>query len=95
MTPPSTLDATRHAGDRGALVDALVAHGHSRGQLAMHELRSAFADAGVTTSEGKHILKALSVAGVTLASDGPPVRAPCARPRPPASPRPPSRRPDG
>jgi RNA polymerase primary sigma factor len=58
-TPPATLDQ-------------LIERGRSQGHLSLAELRDAFADAGVSPSEGRTILRELSEAGVSLAAENEP-----------------------
>ncbi|MCK2219294.1 RNA polymerase sigma factor [Actinomadura sp. ATCC 31491] len=58
-TPPATLDQ-------------LIERGRSQGHLSLAELRDAFAEAGVSPSEGRTILRELSEAGVSLAAENEP-----------------------
>ncbi|GAA2211488.1 RNA polymerase sigma factor [Nonomuraea monospora] len=58
-TPPATLDQ-------------LIERGRDQGHLSLAELRDAFAEAGISPSEGRTILRELSEAGVSLAAEGEP-----------------------
>ncbi|TMR98564.1 RNA polymerase sigma factor [Nonomuraea basaltis] len=58
-TPPATLDQ-------------LLERGRAQGHLSLAELRDAFADAGISPSEGRTILRELSEAGVSLAAENEP-----------------------
>ncbi|SEH03433.1 RNA polymerase primary sigma factor [Nonomuraea solani] len=58
-TPPATLDQ-------------LIERGRNRGHLSLAELRDAFAEAGISPSEGRTILRELSEAGVSLAAENEP-----------------------
>ncbi|MFC4007072.1 RNA polymerase sigma factor [Nonomuraea purpurea] len=58
-TPPATLDQ-------------LIERGRAQGHLSLAELRHAFADAGISPSEGRTILRELSEAGVSLAAENEP-----------------------
>ncbi|MEV0822366.1 RNA polymerase sigma factor [Nonomuraea rubra] len=58
-TPPATLDQ-------------LIERGRAQGHLSLAELRDAFAEAGISPSEGRTILRELSEAGVSLAAEGEP-----------------------
>ncbi|MGI5291083.1 RNA polymerase sigma factor [Nonomuraea polychroma] len=58
-TPPATLDQ-------------LIERGRNQGHLSLAELRDAFADAGISPSEGRTILRELSEAGVSLAAENEP-----------------------
>ncbi|RVX40651.1 RNA polymerase primary sigma factor [Nonomuraea polychroma] len=58
-TPPATLDQ-------------LLERGRNQGHLSLAELRDAFADAGISPSEGRTILRELSEAGVSLAAENEP-----------------------
>ncbi|MFI7701394.1 RNA polymerase sigma factor [Nonomuraea sp. NPDC049480] len=58
-TPPATLDQ-------------LLERGRNRGHLSLAELRDAFAEAGISPSEGRTILRELSEAGVSLAAENEP-----------------------
>ncbi|MEV3982788.1 RNA polymerase sigma factor [Nonomuraea sp. NPDC049758] len=58
-TPPATLDQ-------------LIERGRAQGHLSLAELRDAFAEAGISPSEGRTILRELSEAGVSLAAENEP-----------------------
>ncbi|MEV4805974.1 RNA polymerase sigma factor [Nonomuraea sp. NPDC049421] len=58
-TPPVTLDQ-------------LIERGRNQGHLSLAELRDAFAEAGISPSEGRTILRELSEAGVSLAAENEP-----------------------
>ncbi|MEV0383495.1 RNA polymerase sigma factor [Nonomuraea sp. NPDC050643] len=58
-TPPATLDQ-------------LIGRGRAQGHLSLAELRDAFAEAGISPSEGRTILRELSEAGVSLAAENEP-----------------------
>ncbi|MFI6922585.1 RNA polymerase sigma factor [Nonomuraea spiralis] len=58
-TPPATLDQ-------------LIERGRAQGHLSLAELRDAFAQAGISPSEGRTILRELSEAGVSLAAENEP-----------------------
>ncbi|MFI7127033.1 RNA polymerase sigma factor [Nonomuraea sp. NPDC050153] len=58
-TPPATLDQ-------------LIERGRAQGHLSLAELRDAFADAGISPSEGRTILRELSESGVSLAAENEP-----------------------
>ncbi|MFG1695070.1 RNA polymerase sigma factor [Nonomuraea sp. NPDC049309] len=58
-TPPETLDQ-------------LIERGRAQGHLSLAELRDAFAKAGISPSEGRTILRELSEAGVSLATENEP-----------------------
>ncbi|MGP4100833.1 RNA polymerase sigma factor [Nonomuraea sp. KM90] len=58
-TPPATLDQ-------------LIERGRVQGHLSLSELRDAFAQAGISPSEGRTILRELSEAGVSLAAENEP-----------------------
>ncbi|QFY08979.1 sigma-70 family RNA polymerase sigma factor [Nonomuraea phyllanthi] len=58
-TPPATLDQ-------------LIERGRAQGHLSLAELRDAFADAGISPSEGRTILRELSEGGVSLAAENEP-----------------------
>jgi RNA polymerase primary sigma factor len=58
-TPPATLDQ-------------LLERGRNQGHLSLAELRDAFAEAGISPSEGRTILRELSEAGVSLAAENEP-----------------------
>ncbi|MER6945196.1 sigma-70 family RNA polymerase sigma factor [Nonomuraea sp. NPDC000554] len=59
-TPPTTLDQ-------------LIERGRTLGHLSLAELRDAFADAGISPADGRTILRELSEAGVSLATENEPV----------------------
>ncbi|MEU0569196.1 RNA polymerase sigma factor [Nonomuraea sp. NPDC005983] len=59
-TPPATLDQ-------------LLERGRTLGHLSLAELRDAFADAGISPADGRTILRELSEAGVSLATENEPV----------------------
>ncbi len=50
-------------------VDDLIQRGRSQGHLSLAELRTAFAQAGLTPAEGRSILRELSESGVRLANE--------------------------
>ncbi|MEQ4722634.1 RNA polymerase sigma factor [Nonomuraea sp. B19D2] len=58
-TPPATLDQ-------------LIERGRAQGHLSLAELRDAFAEAGISPSEGRTILRELSESGVSLAAENEP-----------------------
>ncbi|SEU21212.1 RNA polymerase sigma factor [Nonomuraea wenchangensis] len=64
---PRTAEATPHA-----TLDQLIERGRYQGHLSLAELRDAFAQAGVSPSEGRTILRELSEAGVSLAAENEP-----------------------
>ncbi|QYC41400.1 RNA polymerase sigma factor SigA [Nonomuraea coxensis DSM 45129] len=64
---PRTAVATPHA-----TLDQLIERGRYQGHLSLAELRDAFAQAGVSPSEGRTILRELSEAGVSLAAENEP-----------------------
>ncbi|MET8991278.1 RNA polymerase sigma factor [Nonomuraea wenchangensis] len=64
---PRTAVATPHA-----TLDQLIERGRYQGHLSLAELRDAFAEAGVSPSEGRTILRELSEAGVSLAAENEP-----------------------
>ncbi|WP_433444381.1 RNA polymerase sigma factor [Nonomuraea sp. CA-141351] len=73
-TPPATLDQ-------------LIERGRAQGHLSLAELRDAFAEAGISPSEGRTILRELSESGVSLAAENEPSlskTAPKKTPRKPA-----------
>ncbi|WP_113704675.1 RNA polymerase sigma factor [Nonomuraea lactucae] len=71
-TPPATLDQ-------------LLDRGRAQGHLSLAELRDAFADAGISPTQGRSILRELTDAGVSLAAeDEPSLAKPAAVKRPPA-----------
>ncbi|MEU7860888.1 sigma-70 family RNA polymerase sigma factor [Nonomuraea sp. NPDC049141] len=58
-TPPTTLDQ-------------LLDRGRAQGHLSLAELRNAFAEAGISPSSGRSILRELAEAGVSLAAEDEP-----------------------
>ncbi|MEU4222840.1 RNA polymerase sigma factor [Nonomuraea sp. NPDC026600] len=58
-TPPTTLDQ-------------LLDRGRAQGHLSLAELRDAFAEAGISPSSGRSILRELTEAGVSLAAEDEP-----------------------
>jgi RNA polymerase primary sigma factor len=58
-TPPTTLDQ-------------LLDRGRAQGHLSLAELRDAFAEAGISPSSGRSILRELTEAGVSLAAENEP-----------------------
>ncbi|MEV6155332.1 RNA polymerase sigma factor [Nonomuraea sp. NPDC052129] len=58
-TPPTTLDQ-------------LIDRGRAQGHLSLAELRDAFAEAGISPSDGRSILRELTEAGVSLAAEDEP-----------------------
>ncbi|WP_043616939.1 RNA polymerase sigma factor [Nonomuraea candida] len=64
---PRTAVATSHA-----TLDQLIERGRAQGHLSLAELRDAFAEAGISPSEGRTILRELSEAGVSLAAENEP-----------------------
>src|SRR5579871_53715 len=50
-------------------VDDLIRRGRSQGHLSLAELRTAFDESGLTTAEGRSILRELSESGVRLANE--------------------------
>ncbi|MEU6783794.1 RNA polymerase sigma factor [Nonomuraea angiospora] len=70
-----------------ATLDQLIERGRAQGHLSLAELRDAFADAGISPSEGRTILRELSESGVSLAAENEPSlskTAPKKTPRKPA-----------
>ncbi|MFI9839668.1 RNA polymerase sigma factor [Nonomuraea sp. NPDC051941] len=70
-----------------ATLDQLIERGRAQGHLSLAELRDAFADAGISPSEGRTILRELSESGVSLAAENEPSlskTAPRKTPRKPA-----------
>ncbi|MBB5780988.1 RNA polymerase sigma factor [Nonomuraea jabiensis] len=55
-----------------ATLDQLIERGRAQGHLSLAELRDAFADAGISPSEGRTILRELSESGVSLAAENEP-----------------------
>ncbi|MEU5866034.1 RNA polymerase sigma factor [Nonomuraea sp. NPDC047529] len=55
-----------------ASLDQLIERGRAQGHLSLAELRDAFAEAGISPSEGRTILRELSEAGVSLAAENEP-----------------------
>ncbi|MFC4116087.1 RNA polymerase sigma factor [Nonomuraea zeae] len=53
-------------------LDQLIGRGRAQGHLSLAELRDAFAEAGISPSEGRTILRELSEAGVSLAAENEP-----------------------
>ncbi|NUS07011.1 MAG: RNA polymerase sigma factor, partial [Nonomuraea sp.] len=64
---PRTAVATQPAS-----LDQLIERGRAQGHLSLAELRDAFAEAGISPSEGRTILRELSEAGVSLAAENEP-----------------------
>ncbi|GAA5050368.1 RNA polymerase primary sigma factor [Thermocatellispora tengchongensis] len=75
---PRTAVATPPAGSATTL-DRLLDRGRAQGHLSLAELRHAFAEAGLTPTEGRSILRELTEAGVSLGADEEPALG--ARPR--------------
>jgi RNA polymerase primary sigma factor len=57
-------------------VDDLIQRGRNQGHLSLSELRTAFAQAGLTPAEAGPILRELTEAGVRLADEEPSLQAP-------------------
>ncbi|MFG6199270.1 RNA polymerase sigma factor [Nonomuraea sp. JJY05] len=55
-----------------ATLDQLIERGRAQGHLSLAELRDAFAEAGISPSEGRTILRELSESGVSLAAENEP-----------------------
>ncbi|MEV4018040.1 RNA polymerase sigma factor [Nonomuraea angiospora] len=55
-----------------ATLDQLIERGRAQGHLSLGELRDAFAEAGISPSEGRTILRELSESGVSLAAENEP-----------------------
>ena len=68
---PRTAAARRDPADEAATtrVDELIRLGRGQGHLSLTELRAAFAEAGVSASEGRSIIRELAEAGVRLGNE--------------------------
>ncbi|MFI6317431.1 sigma-70 family RNA polymerase sigma factor [Nonomuraea sp. NPDC050556] len=64
---PTTAVATQPA-----TLDELLSRGRAQGHLSLAELRDAFAQAGISPTEGRSILRELTEAGVSLAAENEP-----------------------
>ncbi|GAA4228408.1 RNA polymerase primary sigma factor [Streptosporangium album] len=64
-------------------LDQLIDRGRDQGHLSLAELRRAFAEAGISPTEGRSILRELTEAGVSLAAENEPTLA--ASPKKPAA----------
>ncbi|MBR8740874.1 RNA polymerase sigma factor [Nocardiopsis sp. MG754419] len=62
--------APTQATEAGAALTDLLAQGRAQGHLSLSELRTAFSAAGVTSSDGRSILRELTDNGVRLANGG-------------------------
>ena len=68
---PRTAAARRDPADEAATtrVDELIRLGRGQGHLSLAELRAAFAEAGMSASEGRSIIRELAEAGVRLGNE--------------------------
>ncbi|WP_326822473.1 RNA polymerase sigma factor [Streptosporangium sp. NBC_01756] len=60
-------------------LDQLIDRGRDQGHLSLAELRRAFAEAGISPTEGRSILRELTEAGVSLAAENEPTLAASAK----------------
>ncbi|RKS08257.1 RNA polymerase primary sigma factor [Nocardiopsis sp. Huas11] len=68
--PESTGTAPHPEGSADGALSDLLERGRSQGHLSLSELRTAFSAAGVTSADGRSILRELTENGVRLANGG-------------------------
>ncbi|MER5627729.1 RNA polymerase sigma factor [Streptosporangium sp. NPDC002544] len=68
--PPTAVAASSEA---PTTLEQLIDRGRVQGHLSLAELRHAFAEAGISPTEGRAILRELTEAGVSLAAENEPV----------------------
>ncbi|WP_433379973.1 RNA polymerase sigma factor [Streptosporangium sp. CA-115845] len=71
--PPTAVAASSEA---PTTLEQLIDRGRVQGHLSLAELRRAFAEAGISPTEGRAILRELTEAGVSLAAENEPVLSP-------------------
>ncbi|WP_030915051.1 RNA polymerase sigma factor [Streptosporangium amethystogenes] len=71
--PPTAVAASSEA---PTTLEQLIDRGRVQGHLSLAELRHAFAEAGISPTEGRSILRELTEAGVSLAAENEPVLSP-------------------
>ncbi|MEU0485558.1 RNA polymerase sigma factor [Streptosporangium sp. NPDC006013] len=71
--PPTAVAASSEA---PTTLEQLIDRGRVQGHLSLAELRHAFAEAGISPTEGRAILRELTEAGVSLAAENEPVLSP-------------------
>src|SRR5215469_6092221 len=75
-TKSSAANSVQAQDATSSRVDDLIQRGRSQGHLSLSELRTAFAEAGLTPAEAGPILRELTEAGVRLADEEPSLAAP-------------------
>ncbi|MEU8384205.1 RNA polymerase sigma factor [Streptosporangium sp. NPDC048865] len=70
--PPTAVATSSEA---STTLDQLLDRGRVQGHLSLAELRHAFAEAGISPTEGRSILRELTEAGVSLAAENEPALA--------------------
>ncbi|MEV4381301.1 RNA polymerase sigma factor [Streptosporangium sp. NPDC049644] len=71
--PPTAVAASSEA---PTTLEQLIDRGRVQGHLSLAELRHAFAEAGISPTEGRSILRELTESGVSLAAENEPVLSP-------------------
>ncbi|RFU38890.1 RNA polymerase sigma factor, partial [Actinomadura logoneensis] len=66
---PRTAAETPLTESTSPALDDLLERGHAQGSLSLDEVRRAFEAAGISPGQGRSILRELSEAGISLASE--------------------------